>query len=152
MSQPIPMILFCPACGLQHIDAPEPEGGWDNPPHKSHLCHGCGHIWRPADVATNGVAEISTRGDHDSTRQRFVAARAYLAPTVAAPLSLVLEDGTVWPNPYVDPRELDEPQATHHVNAVLGAYGHLAAHPAGVESCIGSLRNLRRAVRAWRAP
>src|SRR5574340_600312 len=25
--------------------------GWDNPPHRSHLCHGCGHIWRPADVA-----------------------------------------------------------------------------------------------------
>lgn len=73
---PIPMILFCPACGVQHIDAPEPSLGprfqdpgrsdeWTNPPHRSHLCAGCGHIWRPADVATEGVAAILTRGKHD---------------------------------------------------------------------------------------
>lgn len=79
--EPIPMVLHCPACGLQHIDepefglawsggsAPEPEGEvtvWDNPPHRSHLCHGCGHIWRPADVPTTGVATVQTRGKGDS--------------------------------------------------------------------------------------
>lgn len=79
---PIPMILHCPRCGLQHIDAADPEGTypqefggrngrWTNPPHKSHLCRpedgGCGHIWRPADVPTNGVAELHTRGRDDSS-------------------------------------------------------------------------------------
>lgn len=72
---PIPMVLFCPAYGKQHIDAPEAyrtdgfeDGteGWANPPHRSHLCQRCGHIWRPADVATEGVAAIKTKGQNDS--------------------------------------------------------------------------------------
>lgn len=65
---PIPMILHCPACGLQHVDAPEP--GWDCPPHRSHLCRtkdgGCSHVWRPADVETTGVRAIDTAGSKDS--------------------------------------------------------------------------------------
>lgn len=61
--KPIDMVLHCPACGTQHIDAP--DGVWTNPPHRSHLCHHCSHIWRPADVATNGVASIQTRGKDD---------------------------------------------------------------------------------------
>lgn len=61
---PIRMILFCPSCGVQHVDAPAPP--WTNPPHRSHLCAGCGHIWRPADVETAGVAEIATKGQDDS--------------------------------------------------------------------------------------
>lgn len=61
---PIDMILFCPSCGVQHID--EPSGDWANPPHRSHLCHACGHIWRPADVPTNGVRFIKTAGKADS--------------------------------------------------------------------------------------
>lgn len=63
---PIPMLLFCPKCRTQHVDAPEPEREWTNPPHKSHLCHGCGLIWRPADVPTVGVEKINTRGDADT--------------------------------------------------------------------------------------
>jgi predicted RNA-binding Zn-ribbon protein involved in translation (DUF1610 family) len=85
---PIPMILFCPACGSQHIDREEEHkpncdslstfrhgasaplpcscDRWVNPPHRSHLCAGCGHIWRPSDVRTVGVAEISTQGSHDT--------------------------------------------------------------------------------------
>jgi len=72
---PIDMVLFCPKCGMQHIDEADPydmtyvEGGpgaWTNPPHRSHLCHGCGYIWRPADVPTNGVAAIKTKGKNDS--------------------------------------------------------------------------------------
>ena len=63
----IDMVLHCPACGLQHIDAPdERTPNWKNEPHRSHLCHGCGHIWRPADVATNGVAAVKTAGKNDS--------------------------------------------------------------------------------------
>ena len=71
----INMVLHCPACGLQHIDAPGADVDangpcydhhWDNPPHRSHLCHGCGHIWRPADVPTNGVAAVKTHGRADS--------------------------------------------------------------------------------------
>lgn len=64
---PIDMILHCEACGLQHVDAPDertPE--WNNPPHKSHLCHGCGYVWRPADVPTNGVRAIQTKGSNDN--------------------------------------------------------------------------------------
>ena len=76
---PINMILHCPKCGMQHIDAPDRleqiihrESGtvvdeqWTNPPHRSHLCHGCGCIWRPADVPTNGVRSITTRGKADT--------------------------------------------------------------------------------------
>lgn len=76
---PIDMVLHCPKCGVQHIDAPESDadygkhlahGGfdeqWSNPPHRSHLCHGCGHIWRPADVPTNGVRAVKTQGKADS--------------------------------------------------------------------------------------
>lgn len=76
--QPIDMVLHCPKCGMQHIDAPEDEIDmqcntnrvpglqWDNRPHRSHLCHGCGHIWRPADVPTNGVQTVKTKGKDDS--------------------------------------------------------------------------------------
>jgi len=80
-AEPIDMVLHCPACGLQHIDAPEfnstrrdpfpsfgadPALSWTNPPHRSHLCHGCGHVWRPADVPTNGVVAVKTTGKADS--------------------------------------------------------------------------------------
>lgn len=65
-TSPIPMVLFCPKCGFQHVDAPEAEIGWTNPPHKSHLCHKCKTVWRPADVATNGVACIRTKGSADT--------------------------------------------------------------------------------------
>ena len=76
---PIPMILHCPACGAQHIDAPEPinwrdasrdaagtVGARRTNPHCSHLCADCGRIWRPADVPTEGVAAIQSRGKADS--------------------------------------------------------------------------------------
>lgn len=71
LAAPIPMILHCPACRTQHIDAPSkpvPGDGpeWTNPPHRSHLCHSCGHVWRPADVPTTGVLAIETKGKADS--------------------------------------------------------------------------------------
>jgi len=61
---PIPMILYCPACGVQHVD--KPTETWSNPPHRSHLCHACGCVWRPADVPTTGVAQLQTRGKADT--------------------------------------------------------------------------------------
>ncbi|UIY60039.1 hypothetical protein [Burkholderia cepacia] len=78
--KPIDMLLFCPKCGEQHIDAPEPADAdvdvdgtvisatpeWENPPHRSHLCANCKTVWRPADVPTNGVAAIQTRGKADT--------------------------------------------------------------------------------------
>lgn len=62
--------------------------------------------------------------------------------------SIFIDDGTTWPDPFFDIREMDEPQRTFYINAVLGAYRHLAAHPAGTESCVKSLRSLRRGVKA----
>ena len=89
---PIDMVLHCPKCGTQHIDEDNheelrieaaelgvdregerrlerwiEEREWSNPPHRSHLCQNrkCGHIWRPADVPTNGVAAIKTAGTKD---------------------------------------------------------------------------------------
>ena len=62
-NNPIDMILFCPYCGKQHIDKPDPASGWNNPPHRTHLCAGCGSEWRPATIATNGVAKITEPGD-----------------------------------------------------------------------------------------
>jgi hypothetical protein len=81
---PIDMVLYCPKCGMQHIDEPEvlakvfachhadpmacdcDNKRWVNPPHRSHLCHGCDHVWRPADVPTNGVRAVTTVGKADS--------------------------------------------------------------------------------------
>lgn len=60
----IPMVLHCPVCRTQHIDAPAP--GWDNPPHRSHACGSCGCIWRPSDLPTVGVANAQTRGQADT--------------------------------------------------------------------------------------
>lgn len=66
---PIDMLLFCPRCAYQHVDAPEPETGWLNPVHKSHRCKACGYVWRPANVPTNGVATIQTKGEKDQDPQ-----------------------------------------------------------------------------------
>src|SRR5262249_14310462 len=81
--KPIDLLIYCPNCGQQHIDAPQPEKGWDNPPHKSHACQFCKDaagnpfVWRIGDVYTNGVAEIQTKGQRDQSPtpalQRLVA-------------------------------------------------------------------------------
>lgn len=83
-SAPINLLLFCPSCGEQHVDAARPGvcetcgaaesecvcanfKAWLNPPHKSHRCNFCNHVWRPADVPTNGVAAIESRGSRDGS-------------------------------------------------------------------------------------
>jgi predicted RNA-binding Zn-ribbon protein involved in translation (DUF1610 family) len=64
--KPIDSVIHCPVCGHQHIDKPEKSRGWTNPPHKSHLCSACGLIFRTADVPTNGVACVPSRGSADT--------------------------------------------------------------------------------------
>jgi hypothetical protein len=98
---PIDMVLHCPKCGKQHIDKPNTlvplvhqESGtvvdelWTNPPHRSHLCHGCGYVWRPADVPTNGVAAVKTKGKADSAPE---------VATLRAPIPVA--DPMDWPLP-----------------------------------------------------
>lgn len=67
---PIPMLIFCPNCHVQHVDHPEPDKGWDNPDHKSHTCKvhegGCGMVFRLADVPTTGVKSIKSIGKDDT--------------------------------------------------------------------------------------
>jgi predicted RNA-binding Zn-ribbon protein involved in translation (DUF1610 family) len=48
----VPMILFCPQCGERHLDV----GEWETRIHHTHACQSCGFVWRPAVVATVGVA------------------------------------------------------------------------------------------------
>lgn len=58
VTKPIPMLLHCPRCDVQHIDL----GEWSTRPHRTHLCDklagGCGYEWRPAMVYTVGVAAL----------------------------------------------------------------------------------------------
>lgn len=70
--KPVPMILFCPKCGHQHVDA----GGFEKIPHRTHACEKCNYFWRPADVDTVGVAEINTQGESDDIPIRNYAASA----------------------------------------------------------------------------
>lgn len=51
---PIPMLLWCPACGERHID----EGEFATRFHHTHACQECGMVWRPAVVATVGVYHL----------------------------------------------------------------------------------------------
>jgi len=74
--EPLPMLLFCPACGHQHVDAPDPAHDWTNPPHRSHLCGSCGCIWRPADFPTTGIERIRTQGKVDTWTVEDGAAKA----------------------------------------------------------------------------
>lgn len=48
---PIPMLLWCPACGARHIDL----GEFAEKSHHTHACQNCGMVWRPAIVHTVGV-------------------------------------------------------------------------------------------------
>lgn len=68
LTEPIPMLLWCPHCGHQHVDGPDdPDSGWTNPPHRTHQCHLCGWRWRFCDLPTTGVAVIKTAGQDDKS-------------------------------------------------------------------------------------
>lgn len=53
MSDPIPMLLFCPMCNTRHVD----EGEFATKVHHTHACQNakCGMVWRPAIEPTVGV-------------------------------------------------------------------------------------------------
>lgn len=52
--QPVPLLLFCPECQMQHVD----EGEWATARrHRKHLCQGCGHVWKPYPFDTVGVKQ-----------------------------------------------------------------------------------------------
>lgn len=51
MTDPIPMLLWCPSCKERHID----EGEFSTKEHHTHACQHCGLVWRPAIVHTVGV-------------------------------------------------------------------------------------------------
>lgn len=53
-SRPLPMLLHCPACHVQHVD----RGVWSSWPHRTHRCRDCQHEWRPAHIYTVGVAAL----------------------------------------------------------------------------------------------
>jgi rubredoxin len=59
---PIPMLLWCPECGMRHID----RGTFATKPHHTHACQGCGHVWRPAVVPTCGVQFLPGYKDEES--------------------------------------------------------------------------------------
>lgn len=117
--EPVDMILHCPKCGTQHVDAPEAQdvrlkhyrAGWTNPPHRSHLCAECGHIWRPADVATNGVKAITTRGKDDSPAAVpwVLTARVGAALATVARLGYTYHGGELWNPPVGKPQWLLDP-------------------------------------------
>lgn len=72
---------------------------------------------------------------------------------------LRLDNGTSWPAPLNDEELADKLNCYHSetvtltrneawaLRSIVGAYDHLATHPAGVESAVKALRSLRRAVR-----
>lgn len=68
LDAPIEMILHCPICHMQHIDEVDEQRnpGWQNPPHISHKCLGCGCVWTPCDRLTEGVAILTEHGRSDT--------------------------------------------------------------------------------------
>jgi len=51
ITEPIPVLLWCPICNNRHIDT----GEFETKLHHTHACQFCGHVWRPAIVNTVGV-------------------------------------------------------------------------------------------------
>lgn len=69
---PVPKVLHCPRCGLQHVDVDDDTGKWATTRlHRKHLCKpsdgGCGQAWRPFDYPTVGVREVSSRSSITTT-------------------------------------------------------------------------------------
>jgi predicted house-cleaning noncanonical NTP pyrophosphatase (MazG superfamily) len=51
----VPMVLHCPKCGEKHVD----RGVFGTTHvHRTHLCSGCGHTWKPFPYATVGVESL----------------------------------------------------------------------------------------------
>jgi len=59
--EPLPLLLHCPLCNTRHVD----KGEFATRPHHTHACQQCGHVWRPALVATVGVQFLPGFRDSD---------------------------------------------------------------------------------------
>lgn len=65
------VVLFCPKCGLQHLDV----GEWRERPHHKHYCEttplgrktGCGTLWQPYENDTRGVFTLDRAVMADSS-------------------------------------------------------------------------------------
>lgn len=68
MTEPVPMMLFCPKCGKQHVDKPDVANGWLNPPHATHTCAYCKTLWRPSNRNTAGVSLIKVEEEKHAAR------------------------------------------------------------------------------------
>jgi predicted house-cleaning noncanonical NTP pyrophosphatase (MazG superfamily) len=56
LDAPEPLILHCPKCGTKHVD----KGIWGTTRiHRTHLCSGCGELWKPFAHATVGVEDVA---------------------------------------------------------------------------------------------
>jgi DNA (cytosine-5)-methyltransferase 1 len=60
---PIPLIIHCPKCKVQHVDVDDGSGAWATSRlHKKHLCKpedgGCGYVWKVSNRYTVGVREL----------------------------------------------------------------------------------------------
>lgn len=61
--EPLPLIINCPRCHLQHVDVDDETGEWATRRlHRKHLCKpedgGCGFVWKPSNRYTVGVREL----------------------------------------------------------------------------------------------
>ena len=128
---PIEMVLYCPNCGTQHIDAPDDRTpDWSNPPHRSHLCHECGAIWRPADVATVGVESTQTEGKAD-TWPNGIPDDARAASAITARDSVIDQSAAIC-----------QRLAVEALDSYTTEAGRTAAHAALI-CAMGEIRNLR---------
>jgi hypothetical protein len=64
---PIPMLLWCPECRTRHVDV----GEFKDKPHHTHACQHCGHVWRPAVIATVGVQFLPGYLNRQSEQQSY---------------------------------------------------------------------------------
>lgn len=63
-NKPVDQLIYCPRCLTQHVDKPEPDKGWTNPPHATHTCKFCGLRFRPSNRNTNGVEDLPILEPH----------------------------------------------------------------------------------------
>src|SRR5262245_40957344 len=87
---PVDALLDCPKCGESHIDKPQPEKNWTNPPHRTHECQKCGHLWRPYDVATNGVTN-PLKTERDELKREVERLKATI-DKMAANLAMLISE------------------------------------------------------------
>lgn len=59
-TRPLPVVITCPECGEEHVDAVDPVTGidWSKRKHHEHQCSVCKYLWTPALIPTVGVKSL----------------------------------------------------------------------------------------------